>query len=144
MLQTCWHVLLAGDDHPPGGDVLALGGRSCHGGGRHVWKGGDRGNIGDVLQAPSELRLLRTTFHSCCAIASELLRIHVFLYLRTFLLPSRRKRSAGGQTWWLRPARNTWVDMSCQTGTSNTLRKFTHLTKPTGQQAGTGRVFYFG
>ena len=67
--------------------------------------------LGDILQ-PSELRLLRTTFHSCCAIASELLRIHVFLYLRTFLLP-RRKRSAGGQTWWLRPARNKWVDMSC-------------------------------
>ena len=36
----------------------------------------------------------------------------MFLYLRTFLLP-RRKRSAGGQTWWLRPARNKWVDMSC-------------------------------
>ena len=109
--HTCRHVFLAGDDHPPGGDVLALGRSSCHGGGGHVWKKGDRENIGDVLQAPSELRLLRTTFHSCCAIASELLRIHVFLYLRTFLLP-RRKRSAGGQTWWLRPARNTWVDMS--------------------------------
>ena len=109
--QTCRHVLLTGDDHPPGGDVLALGRSSCHGGGGHVWKRGARENIGDVLQAPSELRLLRTTFHSCCAIASELLRIHVFLYLRTFLLP-RRKRSAGGQTWWLRPARNTWVDMS--------------------------------